>query len=402
MKRYVICSWLVLLFVICRPFPCSSQPALKMGALVPFTGRWAEAGREYAQGMSDAVTSLNERGGIQGRRLEIVLAQDTFQPGELVAAFRKFNEFDEILLLNVYAAATAQTLIRHIQSSRIPTLVSSLPSDLTDASKYPCLFSTIPTPLDLAKIALTFISERAGIKAKRPKLTFVGSSDYIDQQFVEEAKAYASSLGLDVQRDVTFTDLSLSERMAKQVGSIVGTLQRANCDFAYLSASSKEASSIIDEARKSGLKTTWVCNSTAFNERLTPYEGVFGVQPISFFGERVPGMAAIEEAHRMRHPDDRHTLSYVEGWATVRVAGEALRRSLPEKRLSRERTRMSLESFKGLISGGLIPPLTISSDDHRPSMESRVLVIKDGKITIQSTFISVPRGKKTIQSKAKE
>ena len=146
-----------------------------------------------------------------------------------------------------------------------------------------------------------------------------------------------------------------------------------------------------------GLKTRWICNSRAFDETLAPYEGVLGVQPISFFGEQVPGMAGIKEAHQKWHPDDTHTLSYVEGWATVQVMAEALERSLPEERLSRERTRASLETFRNHVLGGLVPPLTIAPDDHRPSVESRILVIKDGKISIRSSFISVPRERKDLE-----
>jgi hypothetical protein len=76
---------------------------------------------------------------------------------------------------------------------------------------------------------------------------------------------------------------------------------------------------------------------------------------------------------------------------------EALGRSLPEQQLSREKVRKSMESFRNYVLGGLVPPLTISPDDHRPSAESRILVIKDGKISVQSSFISVPREKKTLR-----
>ena len=210
-------------------------------------------------------------------------------------------------------------------------------------------------------------------------------------------------MGLDIIPNVAFTDLSLSkkpdssDKIDKQIASILSSLNQSNPDFAYLSLTSKEVSSIVQGVKKMGLKTRWVCNSRVFDENLTPCDGVLGVQPISFFAEEVPGMAEIKEAHQKWHPYDSHTLFYVEGWATVQVMVEALGRSLPEQRLSRERVKSSLESFRNYVSGGLIPPLTITSDDHRPSVESRILVIKDGKISIQSSFISVPRQKKTLR-----
>ena len=140
-----------------------------------------------------------------------------------------------------------------------------------------------------------------------------------------------------------------------------------------------------------GLKTKWICNKRAFDENLTPFDGIFGVQPISPFGEDIPGMAAIKEAHQKWHPYDSHTLSYVEGWATVQVIAEALGRSLPEQRLSRERVKASLEGFRDFVLGGLIPPLTITAKDHRPSVESRIFIIKDGKLSRYTGYISLGR-----------
>ena len=399
----IIFIFISLLFILVSTNTSLSQPALKVGTLIPFTGRMGDAGRESVRGMVDAARSLNQRGGVYGRRVEILLVDDTFQPAEIIAAYRKLNEVDNILLLHIYSSVTAQTLIPHIQLSRIPTLVGSLPSPLANPSRNPYLFSITPTPLDLAKIGITFISEKSGIKVRKPKLAFIGSSDYLDQHFLEEAKIYAKTVGLDVEQDVAFTNFSLSkepgssDRTVKQITSILSSIGQANPDFTYLSLNSREASAIIQEGRKMGLRTRWICNSKAFDEALTPYDGVLGVQPISFFGEGVPGMAEIREAHQKWHANDTHTLFYVEGWATVLVMAEALGRSLPERQLSREKVRNSLESFRNYVLGGLVPPLTITPDDHRPSVESRILVIKDGKISIQSSFISLPREKKTLR-----
>ncbi len=91
----------------------------------------------------------------------------------------------------------------------------------------------------------------------------------------------------------------------------------------------------------------------------------FGVQPISPFGEDVPGMVEIKEAHRRWHPHDSHTLSYVEGWATIQVVAEAMGRSLPEHMLSRERVKGVLEGFKDYRHGRSCP-----TPDHHPQRSS--------------------------------
>jgi branched-chain amino acid transport system substrate-binding protein len=338
--------------------------------------------------MLDAARWLNQREGVSGRKLEIILIDDTSQPSEAMAAYRKLNEADRILLLYMYSTETALALTPHFHFDRIPTFIGSLPSQFSSPSKYPYLFSITPTPLDLAKIAMNFISDKSGIKVRKPKVIFVGSSDHSGRHFLDETKEYAKGLGIDIGPDVWITDTS---QVAKHIPSLLATINAYNPDFAYLSLTSKETSSLLQEVHKMDLKTKWICNKRAFDENLMPFDGVFGVQPISPFGEDIPGMAGIKEAHQKWHPYDSHTLSYVEGWATTQVISEALRRSLPEQGFSRERVKLALEGFKDFITGGLTPPITFTSKDHRPSVESRIFIIKDGKLSRHTGFISLGR-----------
>jgi branched-chain amino acid transport system substrate-binding protein len=342
--------------------------------------------------MLDAAKWLNQREGVSGRKLEIILIDDTSQPAETIAAYRKLNEADRVLLLYVYSIETTLSLVPHFHYDRIPTITSSLPSQFANAPKYPYIFSINPTPLDLAKIAMNFISDKSGIKARKPKVIFIGSSDHFGRHFLDETKEYAKTLGIDIGPDIWISELlSSGDKVMKHIPSLLATISAYNPDFAYLSLTSKEASTLLQEVMKMDIKIKWFCNMRGFDENLTPFNGVFGVQPIAPFGEDVPGMAGIKEAHQKWHPYDSHTLSYVEGWATAQVIARALAKSLPEQGLSREKVKFALEGFKEFVTGGLTPPLTITSKDHRPSTESRIFIIKDGKLSKHTGFISLGR-----------
>jgi branched-chain amino acid transport system substrate-binding protein len=382
---------LSLLFFTILPDLALSQSPLKVGALIPYTGRWGDSGRECAKGMLDAAKWLNLHEGVFGMKLEVILIDDTSQPAETMAAYRKLNEVDRILLLYIYSMETALALVPHFHFDRIPTFISSLPSQFANPSKYPYVFSITSTPIDLAKIAMNFISEKSGIKGRKPKVVFVGSPDYFGQHFLEEAKAYAKTLGIDVGPDFWISDISPSPERAGKNFLLLSAINSYKPDFTYLSLTSKEASSLLEEAKKMDIKTKWICAMRAFDENLMPFDGVLGVQPISPFGEDVPWMAGIKEAHQRWHPYDSKTLTYVEGWATTQVISEALGKSLSQQSTSRERVKLALEGFKNLVTGGLTPPLTFTSKDHRPSVESRIFIIKDGKLSRYTSFISVER-----------
>ena len=119
-----------LILWIPRSGPC--QSAMKVGALVPFVGRWGDLGRECARGLQDGARWINQQGGIFGRRLEILVIEDTSQVAETVAAYRKLNEIDRILLLYTYSAETAINLQSHIHFNRIVHVREflTLPADL--------------------------------------------------------------------------------------------------------------------------------------------------------------------------------------------------------------------------------------------------------------------------------
>lgn len=387
MKKLPLVLISFLLFLTIDSSPAFTQDSLKVGALIPLTGRWGDSGRECARGLLDAGKWINQHGGIFGKKLEIILIDDSSQPAEFLAAFRKLNEADRILLLYLYSAETGLALLPHINLQRIPTLTGSFPVHLADISKAPYLFSITPTPLDLTKIAMKFISERPDSKTRKPKVVFISFSDPTVKHFLDEAKSYAKTLDLEIGPDIFIPDIA----SLKSPSLVLAPLKSYQPDFAYLNMTSREASVLFQEVRGMDLKTRWLCSMKAFDETLSAFDGVLGVQPVSPFGEEVPGMAEIKEAHQRWHPYDSHTLSYVEGWVTVKVMAEALGMSLPEHGFSRERVRMAFESFTNFVVGGLLPPLTITARDHRPSTESRIFIVKDGKLVRHTGFISVGR-----------
>jgi branched-chain amino acid transport system substrate-binding protein len=392
MKKIIILFLLFSLLLLSSEVALS-QPALKVGALIPYSGRWGDSGRECARGLLDGAKWINQHEGVSGRRLEILLVDDTSQPTEFMAAYRKLNEADRVLILFIYSTETALALAPHFHYDQIPTFVTPFPSQLANVSKYPYIFSIVPTQLDLAKIAMNFISEKSGIKVKNPKVIFIGSSDPLGGHFLDEAKEYARSLRIDIGPDVWISDLSQpGSKAEKYLPSLLATINSYNPDFAYLSLTSKEASSLLQEVKTTDMKKTrWICTMRAFDENLLPFEGVLGVQPISPFGEDIPGMAAIKEGHQRWHPSDSHTLSYVEGWATAQVITEALRKSLTKQGVFRANVKSALEGFRGFVTGGLTPPITITAKDHRPSVESRIFIVKDGKLLRHTGYISLSR-----------
>ena len=75
-----------------------SKP-IKIGQIIAMTGEAAESGKYHKQGAELAADQINAAGGINGRKIQIVLEDDqTTNPGA-VAAFQKLLEDPEIAMV---------------------------------------------------------------------------------------------------------------------------------------------------------------------------------------------------------------------------------------------------------------------------------------------------------------
>ena len=114
-----------------------AQPTIKLGNLVDLTGPTSDQGKDIAQGRTDAVQYFNERGGINGRKIELVSVEYGFQPPRAVAAYKKFVEDDKVLLVLGYGTPDTEALRPYITKDKMPYVSGSYSGHLTDPSKTP-------------------------------------------------------------------------------------------------------------------------------------------------------------------------------------------------------------------------------------------------------------------------
>src|SRR5499433_2844547 len=86
-RSRIVFLLLGLLGVSLAALPADAQP-IKLGNLVDLTGPTSDQGKDIAQGRTDAVQYFNEKGGINGKKLELVSVEYGFQPPRAVAAYK--------------------------------------------------------------------------------------------------------------------------------------------------------------------------------------------------------------------------------------------------------------------------------------------------------------------------
>ena len=372
--------------------PAEAQTPIKLGNLVDLTGPTSDQGKDIAKGRNDAVQWFNEKGGINGRKIELVSVEYGFQPPRAVAAYKKFVEQDKVLLMLGYGTPDTEALRPFITKDKMPYLSGSYSGHLTDPRNTPYNF---PGGIDYTsqiRIFLNYVKETWKDTSRKPRVAFIYADNAYGRAPIESGRAYAKDIGIDL------VDEEIIPTVVVDATSQLLTMQKKNPDFAYINTNTQWVPVVLKDSYKLGLKVKYVVNNYGIDER-TPKlaaeaaEGVLGIQDVAYWGENVPGMKILMEVHKKNHPNDIAYSPYMRGWLWVIVAAEAIKRAGPNP--TGESVKTALETFKEFDTWGLTPPFTYTSEDHRPTTRARLVMVKDGKI-VQVREVSVDRNMKWI------
>jgi urea transport system substrate-binding protein len=151
--------------LICCPWIAIAARAdaaepIKIGAVLPFSGGVELYGQQAKLGLDLAVKDINAAGGILGRPLEVIYADDKTDPAAAVDATRKLIERDGVLAVvgpitsrNLYAMAPVS------ESAKTPLLYATN-YEGGKCSRYVFSFSTVPNQ-ELAQL-LPYMSKTFG------------------------------------------------------------------------------------------------------------------------------------------------------------------------------------------------------------------------------------------------
>jgi len=383
---------LALLASLSGPTPAAAQAPIKIGNLVDLTGPTSDQGKDIAQGRTDAVQYFNERGGVNGRKIELVSVEYGFQPPRAVAAYKKFIEDDKVLLVLGYGTPDTEALRPYITKDKVPYLSGSYSGHLTDPRQTPYNF---PGGIDYTsqiRIFLNYVKDGWKDTSRKPRVAFIFADNAYGRAPIESGRLYAKEIGVDL------VDEEVIPTVLTDATSQLLTMQKKDPDFAYINTNTQWVPVVLKDSYKLGLKTKYVVNNYGIDER-TPSlagpaaEGVIGIQDVAYWGENVPGMKILMDFHQKHHPNDTHASPYMRGWLWVIMSVEAIKRAGPNP--TGESVKKAFESLKEFDTWGITPPFTYTSEDHRPTNRARFVMIKDGKV-VPLREVSVERDMKWV------
>ena len=85
--------------ILAAPFAAEAQPPIRIGATPAQTGAYGATGQNLLRGYQLCVKHMNDRGGVLGRRLELVVYDDGSDPATAVRLYERLITQDKVDLV---------------------------------------------------------------------------------------------------------------------------------------------------------------------------------------------------------------------------------------------------------------------------------------------------------------
>jgi branched-chain amino acid transport system substrate-binding protein len=374
--------------------PLSNQVAaadvIKWGVLIDLSGPTSDWGKNQVKGQLDAMRWVNENGGINGKELKLIVIDDGYKVPRGVAGYNRLIDSEKVMGLYIQSTGTTMTLAKKIVADGVVTIAASFIGVFQNPGKFPYSFYMSPSYNDMARIALKWVRTTWQDSSRNPKICYLYPDNTYGRAILETSNDYAKKIGVEVGPD------QVINWPTKDATVQLTNMSRYDPDYAYITSTAMNGAVILKNAKALGLKTKFISNIRNFEESLITLsggaaEGTYGVHPIAPYGADVPGMKKVVGSHEKWHAGETGTNVYVEGWVNILCVVEALKMADKAGTLTPSGIRDAFEKFKNFETGGLAPPLTFTSKDHRGSMAAKMYQIKGGKMDDVSGWVELPR-----------
>jgi branched-chain amino acid transport system substrate-binding protein len=174
----------------------ASADTIKIGVFGPLTGDAAATGASERQAVDLAINEKNAAGGIRGKQIEAIYADDAGKPEEAVNVAKRLTERDNVVIMIGSISSPASLAASQVaaQSETAQIVVSGTAQKITTQGNKWVFRSPVPDT-KLAGDLATFINEKF---PKVKKIAFLYVNDDFGRGGFEKFKAGADKYGIQI------------------------------------------------------------------------------------------------------------------------------------------------------------------------------------------------------------
>ena len=226
--------------------PAAAQN-IRIGFHAPLTGFAASDGKSALQGAELAVEQINAAGGVNGRKLELVVQDDQAKPEQAVPLANKYiGDGLKIVVSGSYSGPT-RAAAGVFQKAQIPYISSyAIHPDITRAGNY--VFRTS----FMGEVQGRAAAKLVGEILKKKKVTLVTLNNDFGQALSAGFKEVAGKFGLQIASEYSF---GMADR---QFGAIVASVRKDAPEVLYVSGYFFNGGPLVAQLRAAGVTASIV------------------------------------------------------------------------------------------------------------------------------------------------
>lgn len=221
----------------------AAQPPLRIGLSLPLTGPDAAFGQGLRAGAEQAVADLNRAGGVNGRKLALVPADDAGEAKQGLAAARKFVAERITLVVGPFNATVAAAVLPAYEEAGIVAVSPGIAWRGLTTRGASNVFRLGGSDAEQGPLAAAYLAERH----RGHRIGLVHDRSTFGRGLVDDV---ARALKAGGQPEAAFESLSRGDR---DLSGLVARLKQAGVEIVYFGGLAPEAGALIRALREAGL-----------------------------------------------------------------------------------------------------------------------------------------------------
>ena len=228
-----------------------------IGSIQDLSGPLAGFGKQDRLGMMLRVDEVNEQGGINGRKLRLIVEDSGYDPRRAVLAAQKLVNQDKIFAMVAHIGTAQNMAAMPIQFEK--NVINFFPITAAREMYEPfhrLKYSFAATYYDQIRHAAPKLAKEKGAK----KVCSVYQDDEFGLEVLRGAEAGLKTIGMQLAEKTSY------KRGATDFSSQVARMKSAGCDMVVLGTIIRETIGVIGESRKTGFNPVFLGSSASYTD----------------------------------------------------------------------------------------------------------------------------------------
>ena len=369
-KGFITTTIFVLIFLLSLPSYAGSKKRMekgpiKIGVILGLTGPAAVAGLAFSMAFKVYFRDINDQGGINGRKVKLILEDDRSAIPMAIAAFKKIVYKDKVVaFIGPGSTGSTQALFSKVQKEKVVNMTLSCAQSMFKPYKKYVFATGTPCYEEHVRTLYDYILK--DLKVKNPRIAIVGADHEYSHTHLREARRCAEHYNIPLHEEV------ISFGALDATTQVLG-LKKAKADFVILNVPPGASSAVMIDSRKFNYKPTFLgtyyCSiESTLQVAKTAAKNFIGIHNYNSWYADTPGIKKMVEITKRFEPKmDKRYLSkfYSHGWVISMLLSEGIKRT--KGSLDGEGLVAGLEKIRDFDSHGIGGLISYTPDLHKAS-----------------------------------